>query len=85
MTAPASGPATRTGSSSEPAAIHDGETGKYNRSLGQSGMVWGVRNTAPVNALLAWLGWLFALLLLLDLPFVLRRWRKADVQRPGFA
>ena len=85
MTSPASGPATQTGSSSEPAAIHDGETGKYNRSLGQSGMVWGVGNTSPVNALLAWLGWLFALLLLLALLFVLRRRKKPDVQRPRFA
>jgi hypothetical protein len=47
-------------------------------------MVWGVGNTSPVNALLAWPGWSFALLFLLDLLFVLRRWRKADVQRPGF-
>jgi hypothetical protein len=81
----ASGSATQTGSSSEPAAIHIGETGKYNRSLGQSGMVWGVGNSSPVNALLAWPVGSFALLLLLDLLFVLRRPKKPDEQRPRFA
>jgi hypothetical protein len=48
-------------------------------------MVWGVGNSSPVNALLAWPGWSFALLLLLDLLFVLSRWRKPDEQRPRFA